>query len=138
MRIEVSGVWDLFHVGHIHLFKSARNIAPAGAPVTLVVGVHSDEVVAEYKRTPVIPHDQRLEVVRSCRFVDEVIPHAPIHVTEEYMRANRIDIVAHAHERNDRSYDAYYEVPMRLGKFRRLDYTPDTSTSSIIRRLAAR
>ena len=137
MRIEVSGVWDLFHVGHVRLFQKARALAPPGVAVTLVVGVHSDEVVAAYKRTPVIPHDDRVEMVRSCRLVDEVIPNAPIHVTKEYLSENKIDIVAHAHEIGDRAYDEYYAVPMRTGQFRRLEYTPSTSTSEIIARARA-
>ena len=128
----------MLHVGHVRLFQRARALAPPGETVTLVVGVHSDAVVASYKRSPVVPHDERVEMVRSCRFVDEVIPNAPISVTEKYIDENRIDIVAHAHGENDDAYDAYYAVPMRLGKFRRLEYAPATSTSAIISRIQAR
>ncbi len=135
MRVEVSGVWDLLHVGHIRLFEKARALAPPGEDVTLLVGVHTDETVAAYKRTPIIPHAQRVEMVRACRMVDGVIPNAPLRVTEEYLRKHEIDLVIHAHAPDDTSYDVHYQVAMQQNKFKRLDYSSQTSTSAIISRI---
>ena len=136
MIIEVSGVWDLLHVGHIRLFQKARSIAPPGEDVTLLVGVHSDTDVMSYKRRPIIPHDQRLEMVSACRYVDGVIPNAPLVYTESHLDKHAIDVVVHAHDENDTDYDELYKIPMELGKFRRLNYSPATSTSKIIASLS--
>ena len=137
MRIEVSGVWDMLHVGHVRLFERARQLAPPGEQVTLLVGVHSDETVAGYKRPPIVPHRQRAEMVGSCRYVDGVILNAPLVVTEGYIRKHGIDLLVHAHEPGDTSYDAFYQEAMDLGKFERIDYTPEVSTTGIISRVRA-
>ena len=135
MRIEVSGVWDLFHVGHARLIERAKALAPPGEPAVLLVGVHTDEVVAEYKRAPVIPYKQRAEMVGNHRLVDGVILDAPLHVTEEYMNKHSIDLVVHAHDEGDTFYDEIYKVPIQLGKFKRLDYTSGISTTEIINKI---
>ena len=54
MRGYVSMVGDLFHVGHINLVRAVRDLG-----YTVVVGVHSDEEVQSYKRTPVMTLDER-------------------------------------------------------------------------------
>jgi glycerol-3-phosphate cytidylyltransferase len=60
------GVYDLFHVGHLNILRHARSRCDY-----LVAGVVSDEMAALAKgRTPVIPLVERLEIVRSIRYVD--------------------------------------------------------------------
>ena len=64
-----SGVFDMFHVGHLNILRSARSHCE-----TLVVGVASDEYVLDLKgRAPVIPLVERLEIIESVGIVDEVI-----------------------------------------------------------------
>ena len=64
-----SGVFDLFHVGHLNLLKSASEHCDR-----LIVGVASDEYVESLKGiTPVVPCAERAEIVSHLRFVDEVI-----------------------------------------------------------------
>ena len=64
-----SGVFDMFHIGHLNLLRRAREHCQ-----TLVVGVASDEYVLALKgREPVVPLSERVEIVSSLRFVDEVI-----------------------------------------------------------------
>lgn len=65
-RVFVSGVWDLFHVGHIRILKRAKALGEY-----LIVAVNTDRKAEFYKRKPVFPEDQRLELVRSLRCVDE-------------------------------------------------------------------
>jgi glycerol-3-phosphate cytidylyltransferase len=60
------GVYDLFHVGHLNILRHAR-----GQCDYLVAGVVSDEMATLAKgRRPVVPLVERLEIVRSVRFVD--------------------------------------------------------------------
>lgn len=60
------GVYDLFHVGHLNILRHARSQCDY-----LVAGVVSDEMAELAKaRRPVVPLVERLEIVRSVRFVD--------------------------------------------------------------------
>ncbi|WP_406198500.1 adenylyltransferase/cytidyltransferase family protein [Streptomyces sp. NBC_01017] len=61
------GVFDLFHVGHLNVLRRAR-----GHCDRLVAGVCSDDLVVRLKgRPPVVPLAERLQIVRSVRYVDE-------------------------------------------------------------------
>ena len=64
-----SGVYDLFHVGHLNLLKNAKGLCDK-----LIVGVTSDELVSYKNKKAVIPHAERMEVVRNIKFVDAVVP----------------------------------------------------------------
>lgn len=64
-----AGVYDLFHIGHINIFKKAKEYCEY-----LLVGVVSDEAVRENKHCePYIPFEERIEMVRSCKYVDEAV-----------------------------------------------------------------
>lgn len=65
----IAGVFDLFHIGHLNMFKRAKEQCDY-----LIVGVVTDEGVRKYKEVePFIPFAERLELVRSCRYVDEAV-----------------------------------------------------------------
>ncbi|MGK2905723.1 MAG: adenylyltransferase/cytidyltransferase family protein [Desulfuromonadales bacterium] len=65
-----TGVFDLFHVGHLRLLQRARSRCDR-----LIVGVSTDELVMTYKnKKPVIPFHERLEIVSALKCVDEVVP----------------------------------------------------------------
>ena len=64
-----SGVYDLFHVGHLNILKRAREQCDR-----LIVGVSVDELVAYKHKKAVIPFQERLEIVRSIKYVDAAIP----------------------------------------------------------------
>jgi glycerol-3-phosphate cytidylyltransferase len=63
------GTFDMFHIGHLNLLKNAANHCDY-----LIVGVNTDELVQSYKsKVPIIPFEERMEIVASIRYVDEVI-----------------------------------------------------------------
>lgn len=65
----IAGVFDLFHVGHLNMFKRAKEQCEY-----LIVGVVTDEGVRKFKKTETfIPFEERIEMVRSCRYVDEAV-----------------------------------------------------------------
>lgn len=63
------GVYDLFHVGHLNMLENVKNYCDY-----LIVGVHGDAVVEEYKhRKPVIPEAERARIVSALKCVDRVV-----------------------------------------------------------------
>lgn len=65
----IAGVFDLFHVGHLNMFKRAKEQCDY-----LIVGVVTDEGVRKHKEVETfVPYEERAEMVRSCRYVDEVV-----------------------------------------------------------------
>ncbi|QHS37170.1 adenylyltransferase/cytidyltransferase family protein [Alcaligenes faecalis] len=64
-----TGVYDLFHVGHLNLLTKARAECDY-----LIVGVTSDALSLSRKgKAPIIPQEERMEIVRELRCVDEVV-----------------------------------------------------------------
>ena len=65
-----TGVFDLFHIGHLNILKRAKENCDY-----LIVGVSTDDLVKSYKhKSPIIPFEERIEIVKAIRYVDEVIP----------------------------------------------------------------
>jgi glycerol-3-phosphate cytidylyltransferase len=64
-----SGVFDLFHIGHLNLLKNAKGMCDR-----LIVGVTVDELVAYKDKLPMIPFSERIEIIRSIKFVDAAVP----------------------------------------------------------------
>ncbi len=64
-----AGVFDLFHIGHLNLLKNAKGMCDK-----LVVGVSTDELVQYKHKAPIIPFAERVEIIRSIRYVDAVVP----------------------------------------------------------------
>lgn len=64
-----AGVFDLFHIGHLNLLKNAKGMCDK-----LIVGVTVDELVQYKGKSALIPFDDRIEIVRSCKYVDAAVP----------------------------------------------------------------
>jgi glycerol-3-phosphate cytidylyltransferase len=77
-RCVVNGVFDLFHVGHVRLLRRAKEMFKE-----VVVAIDSDELVIQEKRKPIFSQEERLEIIKACRYVDDALivdrswgPHA--------------------------------------------------------------
>ncbi len=64
-----TGVYDLFHIGHLNLLRRAKAQCDY-----LIVGVTVDELVSYKHKRAVIPFQERIEIVRAIKYVDEAVP----------------------------------------------------------------
>lgn len=70
MRTVITyGTFDLFHIGHVRILERARALGDR-----LIVAVSTDAFNIEKGKRPCTPYEHRVEIVKSCRYVDLVIP----------------------------------------------------------------
>ena len=123
MTAYTYGVYDLFHIGHVNLFKRIKQKCSK-----LIVGVHNDEQVMTYKNKPIINYYDRLEIVKSCRYVDEIYENADLVTTDDTLIKLKADFVFAGNE-NIEYLKKYYQVSS--DKLILLDRTENISTSKI-------
>src|SRR5947209_14828576 len=68
--VLTNGTFDLLHIGHVRYLEAARELGDV-----LVVGINSDASVRGYKGSgrPVVPQDERAEIVAALRYVDYAV-----------------------------------------------------------------
>jgi len=74
-----SGVYDLFHVGHLNMLRNAKSLCDK-----LIVGVTTDELVAYKNKKAVIPFHERIEIVRNIKCVDAVVPQEDMNKMKQW------------------------------------------------------
>jgi ethanolamine-phosphate cytidylyltransferase/choline-phosphate cytidylyltransferase len=121
---------DLFHYGHVRFLERASKLGDM-----LVVGVHSDETVREYKRAPVMTMLERIQVIAACQFVDEVIPDAPLVVSREWIDLHQLDLVVHGDDLDEETLGMMYGDPRDLGILEIIPYANGISTTDIMERV---
>ena len=67
--VYTSGTFDMLHINHLRLIEYARGLGDI-----LIVGVNTDELVAQYKSTPMIPFEDRIALMRAIKGPDLVVP----------------------------------------------------------------
>jgi len=123
-----TGVFDLFHVGHVRMLKNAKSMCDR-----LVVGVTTDELMLEYKKKKtVIAYSERAEIVRSIREVDAVIPQTSMDKMDAWNRI-KFDIMFvgddwYQTEKWKKYEEQFKEINVRIVYF---PYTQGTSSTLI-------
>ncbi|QBY42210.1 adenylyltransferase/cytidyltransferase family protein [Arsenophonus nasoniae] len=128
--IYTSGVFDLLHASHVRALKSAK--AQGGKDAILIVGVATDEDTQSYKRKPVIPYEQRIKMIKSLDFVDEVIT-APLFTNKQFY--DFFGITLHVQGDDDAGAIDYYKGGKDLSIIRFIGRDPIESTTSCISKL---
>ena len=123
-----TGVFDLFHIGHLNILKSAKEHCDY-----LIVGVSTDELTQEYKnRSPVIPFEERMEIIRAIKYVDQVVPQISM---DKYLAWESLhyDVLFHGDDWKETSlYRDMQEKLEKVGvKCIYFSYTKGTSSTKI-------
>lgn len=84
--VYTSGTFDMFHSNHLKMIEYAHGLGG-----TLIVGVSTDELVASYKKPPIIPFEERLAIIKALKYPDIVIPQRSLDHTEIVKKLN-IDV----------------------------------------------
>lgn len=127
-----TGVFDLFHIGHLNILRRAKEQCEH-----LIVGVSTDEVVMQYKhKTPIIPFEQRKEIVSAIRYVDEVVAQTSMDKLKAW-ETLRFDAVFHGDDwKNSDMYNKYVEEFAAVGvDLVFLPHTDGVSSTEISSRL---
>lgn len=128
MVVYTVGTFDLLHVGHIALLEYCKKLGS-----TVAVGVASDSVVASYKpNVPVVPLEERMEMLRSLRCVDIVLPYHEL----EYVsgcKEVKPDIFVIGEDWGNKAHNIDVEDYLRIegGKIIQVSYNPKTSSTKI-------
>jgi ethanolamine-phosphate cytidylyltransferase len=115
VRIFMDGAFDMMHYGHMNAFRKGRAMG-----TKLIVGVNSDETITICKGAPVMNDNERMAMVRGCKFVDEVVPGVPYVMNDEYLKwviqEYSIDYVVHGDDPCIVDGKDVYESAQKMGK----------------------
>ena len=128
MIVYTVGTFDLLHVGHLALLNQCKLLGDI-----LVVGVASDAVVSMYKpNVPVVPLDQRVEMLEALSCVDIVRPYYQL----EYVsgcKAVDVDIFVVGEDWGKKQHNLdVNNYLIKMGKeITQVTYNPRTSSTKI-------
>lgn len=118
-RIITFGTFDLFHIGHLNILKRAKEQGDY-----LIVGVSSDELNKKKGKISIIPLNDRIDIVKSIKYVDEVFIEDSLELKDQYIKDYNADILVMGDDWKDKfnwvSCDVLY-----------LERTPNISTTLI-------
>lgn len=134
MLIYTVGTWDLLHVGHLAILQYCKTLGN-----TVAVGVASDDVVASYKpNIPVVPLEQRMEMLQALRCVDIVRPYYELEYASACTELD-VDIFVIGEDWGTAAHNLEVESLLKLtGKsIMQVGYNPLTSSTKIKKRTIA-
>ena len=118
-----SGVYDLFHIGHLNLLKNAKGMCDK-----LIVGVTTDELVSYKNKKSVIPFEERMEIVRNIKQVDAVVPQKNMNKMEAW-KSLQFDVMFVGDDW--KGTEKWQEIEAEFEKLRvKIVYFPYTKTTS--------
>eukprot|EP00043_Microstomoeca_roanoka_P028060 m.16767 g.16767 ORF g.16767 m.16767 type:complete len:377 (-) comp8148_c0_seq1:183-1313(-) len=131
VRIWCDGCFDMMHFGHANALRQAKEMGDY-----LIVGVHSDEEIRKNKGPPVMNEQERYEMVRACKWVDEVVEDAPYTTQIEYLDKYNCDFCVHGDDITTAAdgTDAYHLVKA-AGRYKEYQRTQGVSTTDLVGRM---
>lgn len=120
---------DIIHSGHFNALRQGKSLGDI-----LIVGVIADDEIRRCKGPPVMSQDERAEMIRACKWVDDVIVGVEYYVTPDILDRVQCDYVAHGDDiaiRKDTGTDAYADV-RAAGKLKIIKRTEGVSTTEMV------
>ena len=122
-RVITFGTFDVFHVGHINILERAKEQGGY-----LIVGVSSDELnFAKKNRYPIYVQKDRIKILESLKFVDEVFVEESLELKPEYIQKYRADVLVMGDD-----WTGKFDNMKSLCDVLYLPRTPSISTTEII------
>lgn len=122
-----TGVYDLFHIGHLNLLRKAKEQCDH-----LIVGVSTDDLVMYKNKRAVIPFEERIEIVRAIKYVDEAVAQENMNKMEAWEKLHFNVMFVGDDWKGTPKWDAYEKQFAEVGvKIVYFPYTKGTSSTLI-------
>lgn len=122
VRVITFGTFDLLHIGHINIFSRARSLGDY-----LIVGISTDALnYSKKKQNPVYNQNDRLNIVKAIRYVDEVFFEESMELKRDYVQKYKADILVMGND-----WEGKFDFCSDLCKVVYLPRTENISTSDI-------
>lgn len=130
-----TGVYDVFHIGHLNILRRAKEQCEH-----LIVGVTTDELCYRRKnKYPIIPQQDRMEIVKAIRYVDEVVPQADMDKLEAVKACGADVVFVGSDWKGTPAWEQYEKDFARVGcEVVYLDHTDGISSTIVGERLRIR
>lgn len=131
VRGYIDGCYDLIHAGHYNSLRQASKLGDR-----LVLGINSDSEIEKVKGPTIFKCEERCEVVRACKWVDEVVPDTEYTPTEGILDRYNCDFYAHGDDVavNESGEDSASQLK-KVGRFKMFKRTKGVSTTDIAAKL---
>jgi ethanolamine-phosphate cytidylyltransferase len=132
-RLWSDGCYDMVHFGHANQLRQTKAMGDY-----LVVGVHSDAEIMKHKGPPVFTQEERYKIVKSIKWVDEVVEDAPYITTLETLDKYNCDYCVHGSDItcDSEGLDTYRFVKA-AGRYKECQRTIGVSTTDLVDRMLA-
>jgi len=125
-QVITFGTFDVFHVGHLRILERAASYGNR-----LVVGISTDEMnYAKKGRYPVFRQEERAEIVRALRWVDEVFWEESLELKRDYIQTHGAKVLVMGDDWKGK-FDAYSDICEVVY----LERTPSISTTEVIEKI---
>ncbi|MDY4077584.1 MAG: adenylyltransferase/cytidyltransferase family protein [Clostridium sp.] len=122
-----TGVFDLFHIGHLNLLRRAKSMCDY-----LIVGVSTDDLVSYKNKKPVIPFNERVEIVKAIRYVDKVVAQENMNKMEAWQKYKFNIMFVGDDWKGTEKWENYEKEFEKVGvKIQYFPYTKGTSSTLI-------
>ncbi|KAF4662104.1 Ethanolamine-phosphate cytidylyltransferase [Perkinsus chesapeaki] len=131
VRGYIDGCFDIMHSGHYNAIRQAK----AQCDV-LVVGIHSDDVIASNKAPPVMKQEERYELLKHVKWIDEILHDATYDIGLKTLVDAKADFCVHGDDMPvDFNGRGVYDDLRDAGKLRVIKRTEGVSTTDLVGRL---
>ena len=138
MIFYVDMVADLLHYGHINFIKYMHDYK-FNDDDKIYVGIHNDSIVESYKRKPILTMDERIKVLEGCKYIDKIIPNAPISITDDFLKLHEINkIFIPSNRTNEDNILMLSNITTKNVEIIMFPYTSSISTTEIINKIRNR